>query len=96
MTHRNAGRPLVAAALLLAAACGNRPATAPAAPSAAARPEHANRVTLSEEAVRNLEVTVEALSPTRHGPRIEVPATIVADAQQVAQVGARTTLRVCP
>lgn len=94
MTHRNAGRPLVAAALLLAAACGNRPATAPAAPSAAARPEHANRVTLSEEAVRNLEVTVEALSPTRHGPRIEVPATIVADAQQVAQVGARVAGRV--
>lgn len=93
---RMGASPALCAVVALLAGCGTRTAPAPAPPQAtsSARPEHANRVTLSEEAVRNLNVSVEALNPRVHGPRLEVPATIVADPQQVAQVGARVAGRV--
>lgn len=97
MIHPKRASVLLGLALVFAWSCGGRPAAAPPALAIAhesARPERANRVTLSEEAMRNLGVAIEALSPTRHGPRLEVPATIVADSQQVAQVGARVSGRV--
>lgn len=83
-------RLLVASLVALSLACPRRAPTAPT-PDA---PEAAPRVRVSEEAVRNLGVVVEAVSPEAFSPRLTFPATIEADPAHMAQVGARVTGRV--
>ncbi len=69
------------------------PAPAPAAPREEA-PTAQSRVELSEAALRNADLDVAQVTPSRFGPQITLPAVIEGDPMQFARVGARVPGRV--